>query len=270
MAPKTKQAERNAQKRATKKTDDEEPPSADGASMGVDKVVELGKALVMGSCLAKFLPKMPDLFKPPGDKAPAENQEIEKTPETDEKEADGEEKAEKTEVTPNGDVVDESAIFAALTMRLSWYNGLGLGFPESGEEALGKWLALKNMELDWGPRKARKGTPSLSRITKNCVDNVAQYLHVLLALMILRSLLFRSWFAFLPLLFGLQLASLLVPVEAVPQVPMKFRAAGALGIHALVWLFFLWEVVFRTWFFEKFLLLGLVAFHAHSVRPAEA
>jgi hypothetical protein len=272
MPAKSKQAERSAQKRAAKKAEDEEPPPASGGNFGVEKIIELGKALVLGSCLVKFAPKMPDLLKPPSEKAAPENQEINK-PEGNEETSNGEEKTNgeaSEENSAQEEAVDASAIFAALSTRLEWCNSLGLGFPESGEEAMAKWLALKDLELDWGPRKARKGTPSQTRIMTNLCANMSQYLHVLLALMMLRAFLFRSWFACLPWLFGLQLASLLVPVELAPQVPMKFRAAGAIGIHALLWLFFLYEVVWRAWIFEKFLLVGLFAFHAHSVRPADA
>jgi hypothetical protein len=272
MPPKSKQADRNAQRRAAKKTDDEEPAPGPAGDVGVAEFLELGKALVMGSCLAKFAPKMPDLLKPPGEgPAAAENQEIEKKPgeETEEK-TNGEEKTNCEASGETAEPVDASGIFAALIVRLAAWNCLGLGFPESGEDAKAKWLALKDLELDWGPRKSRKGTPSLTRIVTNVYVNMPQYIHILLALMLLRSFLFRSYFAFLPWLTGLQMASLMVPVETLPQVPMKFRAAGTLGIHSLVWFFFLYEVVIRTYFLEKFLIVGLFAFHAHSVRPTDA
>merc|ERR1719428_392041 len=110
----------------------------------------------------------------------------------------------------------------------------------------------------------------------------------------LRAFLFRSWFACLPWLVVYQLLSLIIPtskVEKLPEipyvsglipvdkieeqlakipldeVPLKFRAAGTVAVHTLMWLFFLREVIWKSWFFEKFLLVVLFASHAYVVRP---
>merc|ERR1711862_344493 len=112
-----------------------------------------------------------------------------------------------------------------------------------------------------------RGNPALDRMKTNLCVNMRQYLHMLLALMMLRAFLFRSFFACLPWLFGYQLLSLALPLEnmaKLPQVPLekvrpKFRVSGALGLHALVWLFFLYEALWKMHFIEKFLVIGLFA-----------
>eukprot|EP00928_Gymnodinium_smaydae_P100508 TRINITY_DN987_c0_g1_i1.p1 TRINITY_DN987_c0_g1~~TRINITY_DN987_c0_g1_i1.p1 ORF type:complete len:273 (+),score=74.25 TRINITY_DN987_c0_g1_i1:71-889(+) len=272
MAPKSKQAERNAQRRAAKKTEDPEPePVATKGSMSA--LVDLGKTLVLGSCLVKLGPKMPDLLKSDKDGQPAKKEEkaepAEKT--EDEQKPEGETEGNDAPVA-NGVENDDTpaSIFGVLSTRLAWHNCLGLATPASGPDAVAKWQVMKSLELDWGPRKARRGNPSLDRIIMNFCSFLPQYLHLLLALMMLRAFVFRSYFACLPWLVGYQLASLLVPTEMLPQVPLKFRVAATLAINALLWLFFLYEVVWKMWFFEKFFYFGLLVFHAHSVRPVGA
>merc|ERR1719420_521278 len=103
-----------------------------------------------------------------------------------------------------------------------------------------------------GPRARKKGSPAADRIKANSKANMPQYLHVLLALMMLRAFLFRSWFACLPWLFGYQMLSFVIPLEwpqfpQVPKVEIKYRIATSVGIHALMWLFFLYEAVYKTY-----------------------
>lgn len=116
-------------------------------------------------------------------------------------------------------------------------------------------------------------------------NNMPQYLHLLLALMMLRAFLFRSWFACLPWLVGYQYLSLWIPLDGMPaalvsiipqasqvpveKCPVKFRVAASAGIHLLVWLFFIFEVLWKMWFFEKGLVMGLIAYHAYAVKPAK-
>merc|ERR1719387_2357864 len=153
--------------------------------------------------------------------------------------------------------------------RLVWYNILGLGQPASGEDAKASWLAMKDLELDYGPRKSRKGTPGLDRVLLNLLNQLPQYIHILMVFMLLRTFLFISWFAMLPWALALQVASLLVPLELVPQCPVKFRVAGAMALNGLVLLLFLREVLWRTYQLEKILWVGLIAAHAYVVRPVE-
>lgn len=263
MAPKTKQADRNAKKTAGKKVEEEEPVGVSVGKGSVSKLVELVKAAVMGSALAKLGPKVPTLFgkyqMQPAGAMPSEEK-------TEDETTEGEDEIPKKEPTPDS----QEGMFAYLTTHLVWFNCLGLAFPANAEAAKAAWKGLKEMELDWGPRKARKGNPGLERILCNVCNNFAQYVHVLLAMMCLRPFLFRSWFACLPWLVGYQAVSLLIPVEMLPQVELKFRICATLAIHALVWLFFLYEVVWMTWFFEKPIWLGLIAFHAHSAKPLDS
>jgi len=154
--------------------------------------------------------------------------------------------------------------FDRLQSRLVWYNSLGLGLPPTGEEAKEAWLAMKGLELDWGPKTSRRENRRTMRIIANLQKHVPQYIHLIFALMLIRSL--GRW-GLLAVTFVLQLASLMVPVELVPKVPAKTRVACALAMHALVWLLFLREVLWCTYFFEKIMVMGLLAFHAHSVRP---
>merc|ERR1712226_741659 len=103
------------------------------------------------------------------------------------------------------------------------YNILGLGLPANAETVKFAWIAFKNLEFDGGPRARKKGTPGMDRIKVNLERNLPQYVHILFALMCLRTLLFRSWFACLPWLVGYQFLSLLIPMELIrekfPQVP---------------------------------------------------
>jgi len=264
MAPRTgKQADRKAEKKATQKEDAEPATTASGGDL-LGRV----KTLFMDSCIAQTAPKLQALLQ---DVEPAKP--IEKKEETEEKE--NEEKETEAKDEAKGDSAKE--IFEGLCTSLTWSNVLGLSEPASHEDAMKAWLALKGMELDFGPRAKRRGSPGLERIMLNVHNLLPQYLHLMLALMMLRSLLFRSFFACLPWLVGYQVLSILVPLTNLPQlpqvpleqVPTKFRVAGTVVLHALMLLFFVFEVVWNTYFFEKFFLICLFTYHAYAVRPAE-
>merc|ERR1711871_1856305 len=124
-------------------------------------------------------------------------------------------------------------------------NSLGLAEPASAEEALCAWKDLKDLEIDYGPRPRKNQSPGLDRMKVNVHNNFVQYLHVLLALMMLRAFLFRSWFACLPWLVGYQAASLLLPLEMTKDVPLKFRVAATMFFHALVLFFFVYEFLWK-------------------------
>lgn len=270
MAPRaSKQADRKAGKKADKQEDDE---PATAASSG--DILARVKTLFMESCIAQTAPKLQALLK---------DEEVPKAKEAEKKEAEGKtDGEEKDNVENDAGLAKEGPegatdIFDSLKARLTWCNVLGLSEPSSEEEAKKAWLDLKGLELDFGPRAKRRGSPGLERITLNVHNNCPQYLHVLLALMMLRAFLFRSWFACLPWLVGYQLLSLLLPLEnleklpQVPldQVPVKFRVAGSIAIHTLMWLFFLYEALWKTYFFEKIPLVGFFIYHAYAVRPQE-
>jgi len=268
-----KQADRKAKKVAEK----EEPQETSGSGSAGGKIPELAKTLMMGSCLVEVLPKLPALLT--GAEAPAKAKEEEKT--------EGEVvEGEVEPVKAKEELVGAEPIFDSLKKRLVWHNCLGLADPATAEDSLAGWLAMKGLELDWGPQSKRKGNPGLDRIVLNVHNGLPQYVHFLLALMVLRAFLLRSFFACLPWLVFYQIASLLLPLEElrdkafealkkpIPDqiqgtCPIKFRVAGTMGFHALVWFFFIYEALWKTNFYEKIPLLGLIAFHAYATRPVE-
>jgi len=227
---------------------------------------------MLGSCLVEILPKLPDLLQ---DKEAPKKEEPKEAAEGDA--AEGEKAAEEP--------VGADAIFESLQKRLAWHNPLGLATPANAEDSMAAWLSLKGMELDFGPKPKRNQSPGLDRIMLNVSRGMPQYIHVLLALMVLRAFLFRSFFACLPWLIGYQVASLLLPLEESrdklfemikqpipPQIqgtcPTKFRVAGTMAFHALVWLFFIY-FLWNAAFYEKIPLVGLIAYHAYATRPIE-
>jgi hypothetical protein len=199
---------------------------------------------------------------------------------------DGEEKEETdastTEPkTPSSTRSEDSVMLEGLTQRLSLKNPLGI--DKAPEE---NWGFLMSQEVDFGPHKRKKGTPALDRIMTNFETNLAPYLHILLFLLCLRALLFRSWFACLPWLVGYQFLSLYVPLDLVgdniPHEKAKEKAKGVLSkvedkhrvlatmcFHFLVWLFLLYEFTFETYIFEKLLLMVFFVSHAYVVAPID-
>ncbi|CAE8624131.1 unnamed protein product [Polarella glacialis] len=257
MAPRaSKQADRNSKKKTVEADEPTEGSPVTGS------IVERAKEVAMGSCLAE-VPQMHALL---ADDLP-------------------EPKESKDENSEGEEVVQGSAegLFSGLKARLAWHNPLGLA--ATPEESMESWLAMKGLQVDFGPRARKRGSPAVERITANLYTNLPQYIHLLLALMMLRSFLFRSYFACLPWLVAYQLLSLAVPLttmakfELIPQipveqvpldkVPVKFRVAGTMAIHALIWLFLVYEAVWRTYFFEKVPVIGLFAYHAYAVKPIE-
>jgi len=214
-----------------------------------------------GKMVAKLQPLLDPNYKaPPAAAPPAEKAEGE---EAEEKKEEEETKAEPA---------DAASLFANIKERLALHNPLAMGLPATADDSMAGWLALPGMELDWGPRKSRKGNPSLDRIVKNLHNLLPYYIHILFVIMLLRTFMGRSFFCCLPWLFGLQVAVVMVPDDMIPEdkVPMKFRVAAATVIHAKMWFFFLYEALWATYFMEKILYIGLLALHARSVRPADA
>lgn len=274
----SKQATRNSQKRAAKKEVVQEPASEESSTVSPGKLLETCKMMIMGSCIVKFAPKMKHIMQVEGplsgdvkkaDPAPA--------PPAQETENEASE-TKTTEGTNSATCGDETVeVFDGLASRIVWHNPLGLAKPATAADSATLWYSFKSQELDWGPAKRKKDTASvnLNRIMGNLCNNFTQYVHIFLALLTLQAFLFRSFFACLPWLVFYQTASLLIPLktlEVVPQVPlskcpMKFRVAATMGIHTLVWLFFLYEALWKCNFFVEGLILGLICVHAHSVKP---
>jgi len=284
MPSKGKQADRKTEKKPKNQEEDEVKPAGN--------FTELVKNMVLGSVLAENAVKLPALVQDgiatvKGEKK-AEQKKEEKPKEDaqDEKEEneqeskEGEDKENITNKAVPDFVVenDVCGLFNKLTSRLHWSNPLGLATPASGEESLKAWKALKGLELDFGPRAKRKGSPGLERITANLFNNFAQYVHIILLLMIVRAFLFRSFFACLPWLIGYQFLSLFLPLDKLPQapqlpldkVPVEIRVVITLVLNGLIQLFFAYELLWKTYFFEKIPLVGLVVYHAYAVRPVEA
>jgi len=261
MAPaKSKQAERR-QKKVVEEPADEGSVGAGGV---LERAMEKAKALALESCIWTVGNEVKDLMQEVESVA---KKKVVEEPKEENAEADADYAKEKTaEVGPR----EPGQIFESLKERLVFFNCLGLGEPATGEEAKAKWLAFIGMEVDGGPRKARKGNPGLDRVLANLVDHMPQYLHLILALMLLRTVLFISWFAILPWTLVFQVASLLVPLELVPQCPTKFRVLGAMVLHGLLLLLFLREFLWRVYFFERIFYLILIASHAYVVRPIAA
>jgi hypothetical protein len=280
MAPTGKQADRKTRKSSTKNMDDE--PAATGASSG-NEILAAAKQLVVGSVLVEFCPLLPQMLKSSSIAVAEEPKEKE---ETQDKKEDEDEVAEEpsgsvdtTKETPPSNV----STFESLSTRMPVYNTLGL--DKAPEEA---WLMFKGLEVDGGPFKRKKGNAALERIMVNVERNLSQYVHILLAMTCLRALLFRSWFACLPWLVGYQFLSLNcppplltflslrtnAPVESIKEkdpkmaaFDFKIRVVGFALLHAFVWFFFLYEFVFRAYFFEKIPLIGLLAVHAYVAVP---
>lgn len=266
----SKQAQRNQQKRAAKcdaKAAEEAanagPVRTSSASSG--DLWQTALSLARGSCIVEYAPKLVDFLKENGEAKPSKES---KEP------AEGDE-GEKEEPVAEATA---SSTFALLVSRMAWMNSLGLAEPKNAEDAVGKWQQMRKLEVDGGPRKSKRGSPSFDRIVVNFSQFLPQYFHALLVLAMLHAFLFRSYFACLPWLVLWQTVSLLIPLETmekVPQVPLsqcpvKFRVAATLALNGLMLLFFAWELLWRMNFFVKFLVVGLLTLHAHSVKPLAA
>lgn len=277
-----KQSDRNAARKAKKA--EANADSGDAGPVGEGEVsFALVTSLFKNSLIVQMAPQVKDLLVPPPEgakeekKAAAEEESKEaENKENEGGENEGEEKPEAADEEKKEEApVGPEAMYESLKERLAPWNCLGLAAPFNGDDAKAAWMAFKELELDWGPRKARKGNPSLDRIIKNVTENFAQYLHALYALMLLRTVFYIllghfSIFSFLLIFFGLQNAAVFVPRETIPPtVEAKFVAAGALAVHGFVWLTFAYHALWSTHFFLKFLIICLFAFHAHSVRPAD-
>jgi len=269
-----KQADRSAAKKAAKSPVDDSEPLGGAPS----DLLERAKALLLGSCAATVLPELKDLLENGATnghaKKPKAEEESEKPKEEEESEKPKEEEEEESE-KPKPATGSASELFTSISDDLSLFNVLGLAEPRGVEASKQGWLDLKELELDWGPRSKKNGVTG-ARIMTNLTNNMPQYFHVLLVQMVLRAFLFRSFFACLPWLLFYQVVSLYVPLDGIPQLPqvpidqcpVKFRVLGTMAIHSLVWFFFLYELVYCTYFIEKPFVLGFVLYHAYAVRPS--
>mmetsp|Transcript_1726 Transcript_1726/g.5433 ORF Transcript_1726/g.5433 Transcript_1726/m.5433 type:complete len:278 (-) Transcript_1726:326-1159(-) len=276
--PPRKQAERNAARKAAKGGAAEEPEPATSGAGG--KLTERLVHLAKGSALFHAAPHLPGALNDlkselqAGGK-PKEEKAAEKAPEKeDETTAAGQDEGE---AAPDAEVKtpENKTLFHSLKARLTVINGLGLF--ASGDDAKQAFQKFKSLEFDGGPRAKKKGTPGMDRLLTNFHDHLPQYVCLLFALMVLRSLLFRSWFACLPWLFLYQVVSCLLPLERTEQVPVPLekvpqtaRGVATAFLHGLVWLFFVYEVLFRAWWLEWVLVVVLFTAHAYAFRPIEA
>jgi len=184
------------------------------------------------------------------------------------KETNAEDEKETTEEDSKPTDALSGSVFEPLMSIVSIYNALGLGAQGSAES----WRTFTKLEIDMGP-KAKKGGAIKERLLTNFERNMPQYLHIFMALMCLRSFLFRSFFACLPWLVAYQMICVSLPlirakVPAVPAVDLIYRIAATGAFNALVWVFFVYEVTFMAHFLEKTLFTGLITAHAYSVSPA--
>lgn len=275
MSSKSKQAERNAQKRAAKKDSKDEPEPVSASSSVVPTFGLLGdrlKKLFLGACLVKVAPQLQPLLQGQnGFGKKDEPKKEEEEPKKEENETENkQEETEETSAKQTEDLHTAEGLFSYLGARLQWFNTLGLAEPASAQEAKDKWLMMKGLEVDGGAKKAKRGNPAMDRIMKNVYEFLPQYLHVLLVLLCLRALLFRSWFACLPWLVGYQAASLLVPLEMTKDVPLKFRVVATAAFNGLVWLFVLYELLRQVWWIELFFTLpGFIIVHAYVAKPLD-
>jgi len=296
--PRATQADRKAGKKP--KVEDDEPVQG----LSGYHIREKAKKWFTGSVLAQFGLQLPTIVKDGVEevknsrsgsvkksvevKPPEEGKEA--APEAAEKEVSNEGEAAEKEPLVEGEATekvaevpkDPSEILKVLQERLTPVSPLGLSEPMT-KEAL---LALKEKELDWGPRSKRTGSPAKERIMVNFHDNMLAYLHILLCLMTLRAFFLRSWFSSLPWLLGYQYLSLVVPLNGSDKVsgplakipipwekvplelcPVQLRVALTFVINALIWFFFLYEVVLCTNWFEKIPIAGAFAYHAYVYRP---
>lgn len=285
MPSKAKQGDRKAGKQPKNQEDDE-------VSVTAGSFTDLAKSMVMGSVIAENGKNFPYLVQDgiaiiKGEKKVEKNKEEKPKEEAKEEKEENEQESKEGEDKENiankavPDFVVENdvcGLFNKISSRLHWSNPLGLATPASGEDSVKAWKALKGLDLDFGPRAKRKGNPGMERISANLYNNFAQYVHILLLLMVVRAFLFRSFFACLPWLIGYQFLSLFLPLDKLPQapqlpldkVPVEIRVAITLVLNGLVQLFFVYELLWKTYFFEKIPLVGLIVYHAYAVRPAEA
>jgi hypothetical protein len=244
------------------------------------------KMLIKDSFLVQFAPKLLSVMKAndailSGEVgkflAPAsKKEEKEDKDEKDDNDANDENQpADDDSASPPCSTNEAVEIFTAMKSRLVWHNALALATPATSADSRTMWTALKGLEIDFGPRPSRRGSPKMDRIVTNLYNNLPQYFHVLLFVFMLNCLLFRSWFACLPWLVFYQTLSLAIPLDTLekfPQaplskIPLKFRLAGTMAIHALVWLFFVYEAIWKCHFLMEFWAFGIIVAHALCVVP---
>lgn len=294
-----KQADRNAKKQNMKKEEQEEASSEGRPSGG--RFAEQAKDLVMSSVLVEHGPKVPEFAKvaieliksgqttekkqdESSKESSKENEDNSKVAEDEPAAKNEKDEADATKGSVPDRVLDKDACgtFTRIQSRLTLFNPLGLF--ASSDKALAAWKAMApDMDrVDFGPKAKRKGTPKLDRIVTNFDQNLVQYIYILFAWMILRAFLFRSFFACLPWLMLYQFLSADlplgpttyrgIPLDKVPmeKVPVELRVVITIALHGLVCLFFLYELVVKTYWLELILVGGLIAYHAFAVRPVEA
>lgn len=169
---------------------------------------------------------------------------------------------------------DAVSLCKAIAMRLSITNPLGVF--ATGDESVKSFLVMTELEFDGGPRSKKKGSPVLDRLSANGRNHFLQYITVVWALMVLRSVI-RSFFACLPWFFVLQTLAVMLFLEKsdlvqlpLEKIPTEFRVMGTFFVHSLMWLFFVYEFIVKAWWLEWFLAAAIIGGHAYAFRPLEA
>lgn len=282
---KSSQSDRNAARKSKSSVVDEpEPVPLAGGLAG------LALSLVKGSVLFQVGPKLPAVMKqlpevvkqlksgtyqPKAEnkQEPAEVSASDGDAAQEEPEVDVDTSKEPSVPVPPIDEGkgDAASLFSGMAARLSLTNPLGL-FP-TGEDGVKAFKAMKSLEFDGGPKAKKKGTPVMDRLQLNVQNHLTAYIHVVWALMMLRSFLFRSFFACLPWLFLYQVLSVTLPLQKTDKVPLplekapvELRLLGTVSLHSLVWIFFIYEFVFRVWWLEWFFAVAVIGAHAYLFR----
>lgn len=158
---------------------------------------------------------------------------------------------------------------------------MGGSAPRTRAGSAAAWKEFGGSFKDIETNKKKKSSQAGPRMKANAAYYMPQYLHILLLLMAVRAFLLRSWFACLPWLLFYQVLSTLIPLnqadlpepmssfrDKVPldKVTVGQRTTLTLMLHALMILFFAFETVYYTNWFEKIPLVAVFALHAYQVR----
>jgi len=231
-------------------------------------IIAMIKLIVTTSFLAKLSNKGPQLIEElKGATSKRADAKAEPKKKETNAEDEGAEKETNDEDTKPKDT-SSGSVFEPLMAIISIYNVLGLGAQQGSAES---WRTFVKLNMDFGP-KDKKGGAIKERLMTNFERNMPQYLHIFMALMCVRSFLFRSFFACLPWLVAYQMVCVSLPLirAKVPQVPpvdLIYRIAATGAFNALTWLFFAYESTVMTHLLEKILFAGLFAAHAYVVAP---
>lgn len=273
-----RKSERNSAKKASKVVEEPEPRANGGAGGTLAaKLQSLFQGCVLAEAAPKIMPLVQELKTEVMDILAKNKGDAPQTSEAKSEDKSAEKEGDEKEVVPDFEIKQgpTAQFFGKLRERLLGLNFLGIF--RTGDATVEAFLTMKKMEFDGGPRAKRKGTPTLDRLAANFHDLMPVYIYLLLAMMSLRSLFFRSLFACLPWLMLYQFLSVWMPLEKtekiplpMEKVPLSARVAIVLLLHSLVWLFFVYELLVRAWWLEWFLITAGFTGIAYVLRPMDA